>query len=369
MNHLVYLLLKKSRLNKLFYAVCKSGNHELMEVNAETVRKSEELLHGIQHDPHSTCICKNSISESPRFDLQIIVPAYNVEKYIEECLDSVLSQRTSFCYCVKVIDDGSTDSTAEILARYRKFPQLQIVRQENRGFSGARNAGLREIDARYVMFLDSDDKLAPGAIQALMEMADKTDADIVEGSAVKFCGPIITKKYSHSEQREMSAGDLWGFAWGKVYKAGLFARVHFPEGYWFEDTLCASVLYPMAKKVSSVAHLVYCYRTNFKGISRTFRGKPKCLDSFYVCEQLLKDKAALKQPLGVDAAEKIARQFKLNANRIASLKREDVNRALFILQSNLFRLHFPEIKECRSPLAQALWKGDYLAFRLQVTWL
>lgn len=97
---------------------------------------------------------------------------------------------------MKVIDDGSTDSTAKILEHYNRIPQLQIIRQTNKGFSGARNTGLKNIDARYVMFLDSDDKLAPGAIQALLEMADKTGADIVEGSSIKFCGPIITKNIS-----------------------------------------------------------------------------------------------------------------------------------------------------------------------------
>lgn len=369
MNHLLYLAFKKSKLNRLIYAARRNKCHQLVEINAENIRSSEQLLRTLQPDPRLSCICENSLSEAPRFDLQIIVPAYNVEKYIEDCLDSVLTQQTSFSYIVKVIDDGSTDSTAKILKHYNRIPQLQIIRQANKGFSGARNTGLKNIDARYVMFLDSDDKLASGAIQALLEMADKTGADIVEGSSIKFCGPIITKKYIHSDQQETDAANLRGFAWGKVYKADLFARVHFPESYWFEDTLCSLILHPMAKKVSTVAHRVYCYRTNFKGISRNFRGKPKVLDSYYVSAQLLKDKVTLGQTLESDWREKIARQFKLDANRIASLEREDVNKAVFILQSNLFRYYFPVFKECQSALTQALWKGDYLAFKLQVIWL
>ena len=367
MNHLFYLALKKSKLNKLIYRILKGRAHELIDINEKNVEMARKLLQSVHADPKNSCICQNQIME-PSYDLQIIIPAYNVEEYIKECLDSVLDQKTSFSYRVKVINDGSTDKTPQILANYSNRPEVEIINQPNKGLSGARNTGLKEINARYIMFLDSDDKLAPGAIEALLKMAQETDADIVEGSSIKFSGQLVYKKYNHSDCKKANANQLFGFAWGKVYKAHLFANIQFPENYWFEDTICALLLHRLANTVSTISHQVYLYRTNFKGISRTFRGKVKCLDSFYVCEQLLKDKELLKIPLNTKDEELIAKQFKLNSNRIASLKREDINKAVFILQCALAQKYLHKNNK-NNELILPLLTGDYKAFLLLMKWL
>lgn len=368
MNHLLYLFLKKTKLNKGLYRLCKAKSREQIPIGFKEVEKAQILLNTLHADPHHSCICQNLVAATPQYDLQIIVPAYNVEKYIKECLDSVLSQDTSFSYIVKVINDGSTDGTPKILGFYQKNNRIEIIHQKNKGFSGARNTGLKEINARYLMFLDSDDRLAPGAIEALMTMAQETDADIVEGASLKFCGAVVTKRYTHSDEKQVSANNLYGFAWGKVYKADLFAHIQFPEGYWFEDTLCALILHPLAKKISTTSHCVYCYRTNFKGISRTFRGKPKCLDSYYICEQLLADRAKLGLPMDEKFLHEIVYQFRLNSNRISSLKREDVDKAVFIQQSALIRQYFPYVS-ARNELIESLVIGDFQTFKLQSIYL
>lgn len=368
MNHLLYLFLKKTKLNKGLYRLCKPKSHKRISIGPKEVEKAQTLLNALHADPHNSCICQNQVAATPQYDLQIIVPAYNVEKYIKECLDSVLSQDTSFSYIVKVINDGSTDGTPKILETYKNQQRIEIIHQKNKGLSGARNTGLKEINARYLMFLDSDDKLAPGAIEAFMKMAQETDADIVEGASLKFCGAVVTKRYTHSDEKQVSANNLYGFAWGKVYKADLFAHIQFPEGYWFEDTLCALILHPLAKKISTTSHCVYCYRTNFKGISRTFRGKPKCLDSYYICEQLLADRAKLGLPMDEKFLHGIVRQFRLNSNRISSLKREDVDKAVFIQQSALIRQYFPYIS-ARNELIESLVIGDFQTFKLQSIYL
>lgn len=368
MNHLLYLFLKKTKLNKTLYKVYKNNAHEQIPINPKEVEEAQTLLNTLQTDPHNSCICQNKVATTPQYDLQIIVPAYNAEKYIKECLDSVLSQDTSYSYIVKVINDGSTDNTAKILESYQKEKHIEIIHQKNKGFSGARNTGLKEIDAHYLMFLDSDDKLAPGAIEALMKTVKETNADIVEGSSIKFLGPWITKHFHHADSKEANKDHLFGFAWGKIFKAELFAHVQFPEDYWFEDSICALILHPMAKKISTISHRVYCYRTNFKGISRTFRGKPKCLDSFYISRQLLSDMKVLGWEMNEEQGIKIARQFRLNANRISSLNQESINRALFILQSNLFQKYFATIHS-QDDLVVSLLNGDYKAFKLQMKWL
>lgn len=364
MNHLLYLFLKKTKLNKELYKLCKNKEHEQIPIGPKEIKEAETLLNILHKNPHNSCVCQNKVATIPQYDLQIIVPAYNVERYIKECLDSVLSQNTSFSYIVKVINDGSTDNTAKILETYQKEKHIEIIHQKNKGLSGARNTGLKEINARYLMFLDSDDKLAPGAIEALMKMAQDTDADIIEGTSLKFYGSWVTKRYPHADDKQSSANKLYGFAWGKVYRSELFARIQFPEGYWFEDTLCALILHPLAKKVSTVSQCVNCYRTNFKGISRTFRGKPKCLDSYYICEQLLADRVKLGLPMDEKFLHGIVRQFRLNSNRIASLKRQDIDKAVFIQQSTLIKRYFPNIK-VKDELIQSLMESDYQTFKLQ----
>lgn len=368
MNHLLYLFLKKTKLNRGLYKLCKKKSYKQITFSPKEVEQAQTLLNTLHPNPHNSCICQNQIATAPQYDLQIIVPAYNVERYIKECLDSVLSQDTSFSYIVKVINDGSTDNTAKILETYQKEKHIEIIHQKNKGLSGARNTGLKEINARYLMFLDSDDKLAPGGIEALMKMAQNTNADIIEGASMKFYGFWVTKRYPHADEKQSSANKLYGFAWGKVYKSELFARIQFPEGYWFEDTLCSLILYPMAKKISTISHYVYCYRTNFKGISRSFRGNNKCLDSYYISEQLLKDMINMKWTINEAQSKTIAFQFKLNANRISSLKNENVNKSLFILQSFLFKKYFKNFKST-NPLITSLLEGNYDIFRLQMKWL
>lgn len=368
MNHLLYLFLKKTKLNRGLYKLYKNKAHEPIHIGTKEIEEAEILLNTIKKNPRNSCICQNNVAETPQYDLQIIVPAYNVERYIKECLDSVLSQNTSFSYIVKVINDGSTDNTTKILETYQNEEHIEIIHQKNRGLSGARNTGLKEINARYLMFLDSDDKLAPGAIESLMKMSQETDADIIEGSYLKFYGSLITKRYRHADEKQSSANKLYGFAWGKVYKSHLFANIQFPEGYWFEDTSCTLILHPLAKKVSTISQCVYCYRTNFKGISRTSRGKPKCLDSYYICEQLLADRVKLDLPMDEKFLQGIVRQFRLNSNRIASLQQDDIDKAVFILQSALIQHYFSDIKVINESI-QPFMNGDFSLYRLQATLL
>ncbi len=106
----------------------------------------------------------------------IIIPAYNCEKYIEKCLASVLEQ-TGAEIEVIVVNDGSADSTPEILKRYEG--RIEIINRENGGAARARNTGLERAGGDYVMFLDSDDTLEKGAVERLVKKAEETKADIV----------------------------------------------------------------------------------------------------------------------------------------------------------------------------------------------
>ena len=246
---------------------------------------------------NSTCMCSNEIVHV--YDLQIIVPAYKVEKYIKECIDSILNQKSRYSVLLVVINDGSPDKTRDILRQYKNCKHVRIVDQENRGLSGARNTGLKFIEARYVTFIDSDDMLMSGAIDSWMEAAYANDADIVEGGYVTFNDTThVIRSYSHESLiTNKWEGLLFGYSWGKVYRSELFKSICFPEKYWFEDTINAMIVYPLSKKNVLLDKIVYRYRLNSQGITATSVANAKILDTIYITKQILQDKENMNIPV------------------------------------------------------------------------
>ena len=107
----------------------------------------------------------------------VIIPSYNCEKYIERCLESILSQKGADADVI-VVNDGSTDGTEKILERYKG--RIRAITTENKGSSSARNTGIELIEGDYVMFVDADDWLAPGSFERLSAVLDETGADVVK---------------------------------------------------------------------------------------------------------------------------------------------------------------------------------------------
>ena len=100
--------------------------------------------------------------------VSVVIPCYNQAHFLSEAIESVLSQ-TCESFEIIVVDDGSTDNTSELASRYQK---VRLLRQENRGVSAARNAGLAESEGEYVVFLDADDRLLPEALEVGLECLD-----------------------------------------------------------------------------------------------------------------------------------------------------------------------------------------------------
>ena len=132
------------------------------------VEEAVALLEAFSSNPGSSCIEKKKFGLE--YDLEVIIPAYNVEKYIQQCLDSVISQKTNFRFHVICINDSSTDNTGLLLKKYENAENVTIIHQENKGFSGARNVGLRKTNGKYIMFVDSDDFIPGGGNTASVRM-------------------------------------------------------------------------------------------------------------------------------------------------------------------------------------------------------
>ena len=104
-------------------------------------------------------------------DISVTVPVYNVEKYLERCLKSILNQTFKGDYEIICVDDGSTDNSGKILDKYsNKYPNLKVIHQENQGLSEARNTAMKYVTGKYTMFVDSDDFIAKKYFGKLIQL-------------------------------------------------------------------------------------------------------------------------------------------------------------------------------------------------------
>ena len=224
-------------------------------------------------------------------DLQIIVPVYNTEKYLLECIHSILSQQTSFSYHIVFVDDGSVDKSGIILDKYKNTPCIEIIHEKNGGVSRARNIALRSIRAKYVMFMDSDDVLAPNSIQMLMETAYLYNAEIVEGSYQTFDNNGMKDVYCHTDKICLyDSFNYFGYPWGKVVRSDCLKSFCFPEGFLFEDTVISTLLYPECHITYAIPDVVYYYRNNLAGIQNSSTTAVKCIDTFWMMKYRLEER-------------------------------------------------------------------------------
>lgn len=119
--------------------------------------------------------------QANKITISVIVPVYNSEKYINHCLDSILKQKGNFE--IVIVDDGSTDSTPQILKEYQKNnSNIKLITQKNEGVSSARNKGLKASTSKYITFVDSDDWLEPNAFEKSINVIKKDSPDILLAS-------------------------------------------------------------------------------------------------------------------------------------------------------------------------------------------
>lgn len=135
--------------------------------------------------------------------VSVIVPVYNVELYIEECLDSVVKQTYQELQII-VVDDGSTDSSSQKVQPYLSDGRVQFIEQTNKGLSGARNTGLEVANGKYVLFVDSDDYLELPAIEELVRLIEKNQVDLIRFNGRAFLDglntPIEQNNYDFSHR-------------------------------------------------------------------------------------------------------------------------------------------------------------------------
>ena len=379
---ILHKIVSKVGLSELAYKIqmLKKGNS--VSGCTQTVEQALTYLQGVSPDLGHSCITDRVLPPSD-CDLEVIVPCYNVERYVEECVDSILAQQTKYSFFVTIINDGSKDHTREILRKYESVPNVKIIDQENSGHSGARNAGLAQVHGRYVLFVDSDDILLPGAIDALMSLAVENNADVVDSGHIRFAdctqkgikARIQTYLYDVLQRPQtlsfnVASPRITGFPCGKVLNSELFHKVQFPKGYWFEDTLVWMILEPLCNRRVTSDRLTFRYRMNLNSISHKAALNPKSIDTLYVTLQLLKDRESLGIQFDQYQYELLLQQMRNNFYRVKCLNTE-IKQAVFVMEQDLIANKFadwsttnPKVK----PIEDLLRIGDYVGFELWCKW-
>lgn len=325
-------------------------------------QRRDVSLETVWPDRGGSCLVERQENwEMSTVDISVIVPCYNNARYLKGCLQSVLEQEGDFTFEVVVIDDGSTDETPEVLALFQNYAQVVLRRQENRGHSGARNAGLELCRGEYILFHDSDDTLYPGALRALLTQARKRDADIVAGGYL-----CITPEGAVSPGKEFPDGAVTdpfvipGMTCGKLFRRRLFRNLQFPEGYWYEDSIICQILLPMARGIATVSTPVFYYLLNPQGVSAASQGQPKALESLYVTRRLLEERGRF----GLQPDEAFLTHF-LHMVLLTYHRTRRVGQGtaypVFEAQRGLLERYFGGIPVAKkyAPLAKALEKGRF----------
>ena len=325
------------------------------------------FLNTVCPKPETTSIFFKDIVE-PKVDLRIVVPCYNEEEYLEECLQSIVNQKTQYKWEVICINDGSTDRTADILEMYSKYENVRVIHQENKGFSGARNRGMEILDCRYYMFVDADDILCENAVEEMLQIAEEYNADMVEGDLKSFVHEEELEDIGQKEKgaiKEIESNQISGYTCGKVIKSKLFQNIIFPEKYWFEDSIMAYLIAPQCDRIIKYEKCIYLYRRNMKGITATAGKNVKCIDTYWITELMLEDREKLNMPMDLKMYEKFLDQIALNYVRIEQMN-EEIKTSIFFLTADLYGRYakgFTATSKFYGILERALQLGNYSLYQ------
>ncbi|MBD5132891.1 MAG: glycosyltransferase [Clostridiales bacterium] len=215
--------------------------------------------------------------------VSVIVPVYNVEKYLTRCLDSIVGQTYRNLEII-LVNDGSTDHSEDICLQYAQSdPRICLFTQKNQGLSAARNTGLDHMKGEYVHFVDSDDYISPHMIETLLgvllqydvpvvvcnylEAEDSDDnaaLDMIPAGQADFC-----KKMGRNEVFDrMWSESKFVTAWGKLYSKGIFETLRYPVGRVYEDAFLSHHIYSQTDAVCYVDLRLYAYRKSLNSITR-----------------------------------------------------------------------------------------------------
>lgn len=223
--------------------------------------------------------------EKVKVKVSVIIPIYNVEKYLARCLDSVVKQSLKDIEII-CIDDGSTDGSSKITENYaKKDKRISVIYQKNKGVGSARNTGIRVARGKYISFVDGDDWIDLDFLEKLYNAAESSGADAAcsEIKRPHISGKNPYKLKFKSSEILLSVNDKYRtleiprrcYVWNKIYLRSELERqnIKFIEGKMFEDIYFTPRFLLDCKKVITVPGVCYHYWANGTSITRKLRDK------------------------------------------------------------------------------------------------
>ena len=227
--------------------------------------------------------------------ISVIIPVYNVEKYLKKCIDSIINQ-TYYNLEIIIVDDGSPDNCPTIIDEYAKLDKrVKAIHKQNGGVSSARNLGLKYATGDYIIFIDSDDYLAINMIEKLykaminnnadmsvcqiLRMQENSNGEMVFLNDIKE--PYKEKIYSTNEMIKgiLLDASIGNFVCNKLLKKELIEGITFPEGKVYEDVATTYKLVHKAKKIVCINDKLYYYLIGRIGATTSSFSEKKILDS------------------------------------------------------------------------------------------
>lgn len=235
--------------------------------------------------------------------ISVIVPVYNVIDYLEECVESILSQTVQSYECI-LVDDGSTDGSGELCDKLLQTDdRIRVIHKENGGLSDARNAGVEEATGKYILFMDSDDfYVSKSCFDILLKHAEDSDADVVcfnyarydtekrwlGKGVIDFSGVQEEKNTEKIREHLVYNNSYQSSACIKMVKTDLLKDngFFFEKGILSEDIEWSAKLLLSTKKITYCNDIFYAYRVRNASITHTIR-KKSVLDQLYIIKKLL----------------------------------------------------------------------------------
>ncbi len=217
--------------------------------------------------------------------ISVIVPVYNVEKYLKKCLDSLINQTLKEIEII-VVNDGSPDESEKIILEYlKKYQNIKYYKKENAGLSSARNYGLDKAEGEYISFVDSDDYIDSTMLQKMYEKAKNEDLDIVVCDSIEvYENKNVLKKsnfgYSSCDVKNYILSPP--MACTRIYKKYLFNKVRFTENIFYEDLYLTPSLVNYTKKIGFLNEGLYYYVQRNGSIMKQLEYNEKLMDIFKV---------------------------------------------------------------------------------------
>lgn len=282
--------------------------------------------------------------------LSIIIPAYNVDKYLEKCLQSVLNQE-SIDYEIIIINDGSTDLTLKIAKTFeKKYSNIIVIDQKNKGIAEARNIGIKNARGKYISFIDSDDYILPDLYKNIFTVL-KEDFDIAcfdflrvnEGENIKLNNEKVKISTLNNEQamKAYLSNEISSYLWDKIYNVKLFKEnnIKFPANRLYEDLRTSYELMEKSNKIIKTNIKGYAYIQRDGSITKSI--VEKNLNDF--SEEYIKVLDSIESNYNIKSSKELIAYKVIKYNAIIRMKQKLKNQSYYIDERIKYKLSLKEI--------------------------